>query len=114
MTKRIVVLSTISAKEALIELLPEFERTTGDKVDITYAGGRGRQRLAEEGARADVGRSNRAVVASDSTSAANQSASTPLAPSEAPPPSLYAGRMFWLWWKTLSGSYVVFTSISRS
>ncbi len=24
------------------------------------------------------------------------------------------GRMFWLWWKTLSGSYVVFTSTSRS
>ena len=23
-------------------------------------------------------------------------------------------RMFWLWWKTLSGSYVVFTSTSRS
>lgn len=23
------------------------------------------------------------------------------------------GRMFWLWWKTLSGSYVVFTSTSR-
>src|SRR5262245_36021027 len=25
-----------------------------------------------------------------------------------------AGRMFWLWWKTLSGSYVVFTFTSRS
>jgi hypothetical protein len=24
------------------------------------------------------------------------------------------GPMFWLWWKTLSGSYVVFTSTSRS
>ena len=24
------------------------------------------------------------------------------------------GRMFWLWWKTLSGSYVVFTFASRS
>ena len=24
------------------------------------------------------------------------------------------GRMCWLWWKTLSGSYVVFTSTSRS
>ena len=24
------------------------------------------------------------------------------------------GRMFWLWWKTLAGSYVVFTSTSRS
>jgi hypothetical protein len=24
------------------------------------------------------------------------------------------GQMFWLWWKTLSGSYVVFTFTSRS
>ena len=24
------------------------------------------------------------------------------------------GRMFWLWWKMLSGSYVVFTSTKRS
>jgi hypothetical protein len=24
------------------------------------------------------------------------------------------GRMFWLWWKTLSGSYLVFMSTSRS
>ena len=24
------------------------------------------------------------------------------------------GRMFWLWWKTLSGSYLVFTFASRS
>ena len=24
------------------------------------------------------------------------------------------GRTFWLWWKTLSGSYMVFTSTSRS
>src|SRR5262245_6762362 len=36
------------------------------------------------------------------------------APSEPPTPSLNLGRMFWLWWKTLSGSYVVFTSTSRS
>jgi len=28
--------------------------------------------------------------------------------------SLNLGLMFWLWWKTLSGSYVVFTSTSRS
>jgi hypothetical protein len=25
-----------------------------------------------------------------------------------------AGGMFWLWWKTLSGSYAVFTATSRS
>jgi len=35
----IVVLSTISTKEALIELVPEFERASGHKVNITYAGG---------------------------------------------------------------------------
>jgi molybdate transport system substrate-binding protein len=37
----IVVFSTISAKEALIELVPEFERASGHKVNITYAGGPG-------------------------------------------------------------------------
>ena len=35
----IVVWSTISAKEALIELVPEFEHVSGHKVAITYAGG---------------------------------------------------------------------------
>ena len=35
----IVVFSTISAKEALIELVPEFEHASGHKVNITYAGG---------------------------------------------------------------------------
>ncbi len=34
-----VVYSTISAKEALIELVPEFEHASGHKVNITYAGG---------------------------------------------------------------------------
>ena len=34
-----VVFSTISAKEALIELVPEFERESGHKINITYAGG---------------------------------------------------------------------------
>ncbi len=38
---QIVVYSTISAKEALIELVPEFERASGHKVNITYAGGSG-------------------------------------------------------------------------
>jgi len=37
----IVVFSTISTKEALIELLPEFERASGHKVNITFAGGSG-------------------------------------------------------------------------
>lgn len=35
------VFSTISAKEALIELVPEFEHATGHTVNITYAGGSG-------------------------------------------------------------------------
>ena len=35
----LVVFSTISCKEALIELVPEFEHASGHKVNITYAGG---------------------------------------------------------------------------
>ena len=35
----LVVYSTISAKEALHELVPEFERTSGYKVDATYGPG---------------------------------------------------------------------------
>ena len=35
----IVVFSTISAKEALIELVPEFEHASVHKINITYAGG---------------------------------------------------------------------------
>jgi molybdate transport system substrate-binding protein len=41
MAKRIVVFSTISAKEVLIELVPEFERTSGNEVEITYSSGPG-------------------------------------------------------------------------
>ena len=37
----LIVFSTISAKEALIELVPEFEHASGHKVNITYAGGSG-------------------------------------------------------------------------
>jgi molybdate transport system substrate-binding protein len=50
----IVVLSTISAREALIELVPEFERTSGHKVDITYAGGPGLANRIREGVRGDL------------------------------------------------------------
>jgi molybdate transport system substrate-binding protein len=50
----IVVLSTISAKEALIELVPEFERASGHKVNITYAGGSGLSNEIRKGTRADV------------------------------------------------------------
>ena len=35
----LVVISTTAAKEALIELVPMFERASGHKVDITYGGG---------------------------------------------------------------------------
>jgi len=35
----LIVFSTISAKEALLELVPEFEHSSGYKIDITYAGG---------------------------------------------------------------------------
>src|SRR5262249_49279418 len=35
-------------------------------------------------------------------------------PRGSPTRSLNLGRMFWLWWNTLSGSYLVFTSTSRS
>jgi molybdate transport system substrate-binding protein len=35
----LVIYSTISAKEALIELVPEFEHASGHKVNITYGGG---------------------------------------------------------------------------
>lgn len=50
----IVVFSTISAKEALLELVPEFEHATGHKVNITYAGGRGLANRIREGTRGDL------------------------------------------------------------
>jgi len=37
----IVVFSTLSAREALIELVPEFEHASGHKVEISYSGGPG-------------------------------------------------------------------------
>ena len=50
----IVVFSTISAKEALHELVPEFERASGHKVNITYAGGSGLANRIREGTRGDL------------------------------------------------------------
>jgi len=50
----IVVLSTISAKEALIELVPAFERATGHKVSITYAGGPGLTERIRKGTSGDL------------------------------------------------------------
>lgn len=50
----IVVFSTISAKEALIELVPEFERASGHKVNITYAGGGGLANRIRDGTHGDL------------------------------------------------------------
>ena len=49
-----VVFSTISAKEALIELVPEFERASGHKVNITYAGGSDLSQRILNGTRGDL------------------------------------------------------------
>jgi len=50
----IVVFSTISAKEALIELVPEFERASGHKINITYAGGPGLSQQILGGTQGDL------------------------------------------------------------
>ena len=50
----IVVFSTISAKEALIELVPEFEHASGHKVNITYAGGSDLVNRIRNGTRGDI------------------------------------------------------------
>lgn len=50
----IVVFSTTSAKEALIELVPEFERASGHKVNITYAGGGGLAKRIRDGLSGDL------------------------------------------------------------
>lgn len=51
---QIVVLSTISTKEALIELAPEFEHASGHKIDITYAGGSDLSKRILAGMQADL------------------------------------------------------------
>jgi len=50
----IVVFSTISAKEALLELVPEFEHTSGHKVNISYAGGSGLSKQILGGTQGDL------------------------------------------------------------
>ena len=50
----LVVLSTISAKEALIEIVPMFEQASGHRVDITYAGGPSLANRIREGERGDL------------------------------------------------------------
>ncbi len=49
-----VVFSTISAREALIELVPEFEHASGHKVNITYAGGSDLSKRIFSGTRGDL------------------------------------------------------------
>ncbi len=49
-----VVLSTISAKEALLELVPEFEHASGHKVNITYGGGSELSKQISGGRQADI------------------------------------------------------------
>ncbi len=53
-SREIVVFSTISCKEALIELVPEFERESGYKINITYAGGMGLAQRIRDGMRGDL------------------------------------------------------------
>lgn len=50
----LVVFSTISAKEALTELVPEFERASGCKVNLTCAGGPGLAQRIRDGLRGDL------------------------------------------------------------
>ncbi len=50
----LVVYSTISAKEALIELVPEFEHASSHKVNITYGGGADLSKRISAGLQGDV------------------------------------------------------------
>ncbi len=50
----LIVLSTISAKEALIALVPEFERSSGYRVEITYTGAPVLIRQIRDGKRGDL------------------------------------------------------------
>ena len=51
---KLVVICTMSCKEALIELVPEFEREHGFKVDITYGAGPELAKKISSGIPADV------------------------------------------------------------
>jgi molybdate transport system substrate-binding protein len=50
----IVIISTISAREALHDLVPEFERTSGFKVDATYGPGPDLAKRIGEGMSGDI------------------------------------------------------------
>ena len=51
---KLTVISTLSVKEALIELVPKFEEDTGYTVEITYGGGSVLSRQLFSGAEADL------------------------------------------------------------
>jgi molybdate transport system substrate-binding protein len=51
---KLVVICTMSCKEALIELVPAFERDSGHAVDVTYGAGPELAKQISGGARADV------------------------------------------------------------
>jgi len=50
----LVVISTTAAKEALIEIVPMFERASGQRVNITYGGGLALARKISEGLAGDL------------------------------------------------------------
>ena len=52
--RALVVICTMSCKEALIELVPEFEREHGYAVDITYGAGPELAKKISSGIRADI------------------------------------------------------------
>ncbi len=52
--ERLVVICTMSCKEALIELVPVFERESGYAVDITYGAGPELAKKIRAGTRADI------------------------------------------------------------
>lgn len=51
---RLAIICTMSCKEALIELVPVFEREHGYALEVTYGPGAGLARKIREGARADL------------------------------------------------------------
>src|SRR4051812_41449805 len=54
MKEKLVVICTMSCKEALIELVPVFERESGHAVDATYGAGPELAKKISGGIRADI------------------------------------------------------------
>ena len=54
MSEKVVIICTMSCKEALIELVPVFEREKGYAVDITYGSGPALAKQISDGVRADI------------------------------------------------------------